>query len=938
MSLDPTRYTVVWFAPLEIEARAAACLFDRRHEGHFPLGPGDDYVFQAGDIGGHNVVIATFPAGQEYGTSSAAALASQVKSFFPNIWLGVLVGVAAGLPNFEENPPRDIRLGDVLVALPVGDRPAIVPYDLGKETGDSGFHLLRSGFVLANTKAILRSAIGAIKADEPDSVNTFRPYYESMMQKRHANGTFIDPGQERDYYYMHGRPLVRPKRPVSQRTRVWYGSIGSGDTLMKSSQKRREIADRYGVIGLEMEAAGILNHIPVAVIRGVCDYGDENKNKEWQPYAAAMAASYTKAVLARIPPKTDDSLSTTLQHDYISNSMDLIPPDTEIQEDDMDDDKVTYGSKPGLIRTNWTQALFEFVREKAIRLGSQPPSSILQAMAYLGLLSIPKSIVSRIIISDFLGRDIAVEFPIDWSDLSVILLPHFDIGEKYGLEKVQREQFIIVYCDKSERRFKRISATNWMDEVQHGRKFYMSAVISHLQMEDQVCTSCRARMRKFNAFLTCPSCGLFSLSAQHQRRTLTLSDIGKLPVSMRGGLLQVPAPDHLLSPWQVEWRRREEERQNFDSQLLRDVVELLENRTLASHTVTNDENPSAPESANKSEASSDRQDSEITKSEAEELHHAEEEYPTIKPDLSEHGRELRRRELEEIHHFTKIFIEEDTVLYDAALIGDVPAVRSLLDRFQIRNIGVDNTWGPHGSPLIAAILSGSGRVVDILLHAGANPFLPAGPLGVPFHAAALLGNVDVLDTIVKFVKFGDATVDENEYQIALDKALYSTVEFAQPNTIPILLHAGANPFATVDGKRSSFAMATATNHDLAASFITEAYGRHLLRRNEAQPIIDAIYHLYVSVLGRDAWLDSCCRNVEMGRTEGVEKRISNRLEKSMRKNFLRWKPSWHHPSAVEKTLQPLPDTELLPTDPGLPSIVISQHEFADSSINTNYEI
>ena len=61
--------------------------------------------------------------------------------------------------------------------------------------------------------------------------------------------------------------------------------------------------DRYQIIGVEMEAAGIMNQIPVAVIRGVCDYGDEYKNSEWQPYAAAMATAYAKTILERIPSK-----------------------------------------------------------------------------------------------------------------------------------------------------------------------------------------------------------------------------------------------------------------------------------------------------------------------------------------------------------------------------------------------------------------------------------------------------------------------------------------------------------------------------------------------------------------------------------------------------------------------------------------------------------
>ncbi|KAM0526223.1 hypothetical protein ACHAPW_000384 [Verticillium nonalfalfae] len=44
-----------------------------------------------------------------------------------------------------------------------------------------------------------------------------------------------------------------------------------------------------------MEAAGTMNRLPIILIRGACDYADEHKNKEWQPYAAAMAAAQTSA-------------------------------------------------------------------------------------------------------------------------------------------------------------------------------------------------------------------------------------------------------------------------------------------------------------------------------------------------------------------------------------------------------------------------------------------------------------------------------------------------------------------------------------------------------------------------------------------------------------------------------------------------------------------
>ncbi|KAF4494545.1 calcium-independent phospholipase A2 [Fusarium agapanthi] len=294
--LDPALYTIAWIAPLEIEAQAALHMLDNLHDGRFPVNRGDDYIFSAGDINGHNIVIATLPAGQEYGTGSAAALASQIKKFFTNLWCGLLVGVAAGLPNLRKTPPIDIRLGDILVGLSEGDSAGLVAYDLGKETSE-GFQLLKSRRVLENTETVIRSAIGNIKIKAPDDTDAFIPFYERVKDKNHSRGTFADPGQDKDVFYDIGddgvdTPVQRMQRATDRRTRVWYGSIGSGDKVTKNTLKRNEIRDRYGVIGLEMEAAGTMNRIPAGVIRGVCDYADEHKNKQWQPYAAAMAAAY----------------------------------------------------------------------------------------------------------------------------------------------------------------------------------------------------------------------------------------------------------------------------------------------------------------------------------------------------------------------------------------------------------------------------------------------------------------------------------------------------------------------------------------------------------------------------------------------------------------------------------------------------------------------
>jgi nucleoside phosphorylase len=78
---------------------------------------------------------------------------------------------------------------------------------------------------------------------------------------------------------------------------IHFGRIASGDTVMKSGVHRDKWAKSANVIAFEMEGAGVWDNFPTVVIKGVCDYADSHKNKEWQKYAAASAAACTKAYL-----------------------------------------------------------------------------------------------------------------------------------------------------------------------------------------------------------------------------------------------------------------------------------------------------------------------------------------------------------------------------------------------------------------------------------------------------------------------------------------------------------------------------------------------------------------------------------------------------------------------------------------------------------------
>ncbi|KAL2848940.1 nucleoside phosphorylase domain-containing protein [Aspergillus pseudodeflectus] len=84
---------------------------------------------------------------------------------------------------------------------------------------------------------------------------------------------------------------------------IHYGIIASGNTLVEDAAMRDQIFADLGedCICVEMEAAGLMNHFPCLVIRGICDYADSHKNDRWQRYASATAAAYTKELLEYVP-------------------------------------------------------------------------------------------------------------------------------------------------------------------------------------------------------------------------------------------------------------------------------------------------------------------------------------------------------------------------------------------------------------------------------------------------------------------------------------------------------------------------------------------------------------------------------------------------------------------------------------------------------------
>ena len=88
-------YTIGWICALLVELAAALEMLDEEHQG-LPQDFTDTNLYSFGRIGEHNVVVVCLPA-RQIGNNSAAAVASQMKSRFPLIRFGLMVGIGGSV-------------------------------------------------------------------------------------------------------------------------------------------------------------------------------------------------------------------------------------------------------------------------------------------------------------------------------------------------------------------------------------------------------------------------------------------------------------------------------------------------------------------------------------------------------------------------------------------------------------------------------------------------------------------------------------------------------------------------------------------------------------------------------------------------------------------------------------------------------------------------
>ncbi|OAR01318.1 hypothetical protein LLEC1_03745 [Akanthomyces lecanii] len=340
-------FEVAIICALSLEYEAVSLLFDRFWDQHGDLygkAKGDDNYYRTGRMSKVDVVLLLLPG---VGKAAAASAAAGLRSSYPELKQVFLVGVCGGVPyrNVDDEKSDEILLGDVIISS------ALVQCDLGRRFPDSFQTKDDLESALPRARKHIRSILAPLRARSTCKQIESRAL-DFLEQIQADNEEYRYPGASSDrlfhagYRHKHQRQeqceccakchrssdavcessrglscdelgcddvlLVARKRlehkrelqktgrvREAQAPLVFLGWVGSGDTVLKSGEERDRLAKQYNILSLEMEGAGIWDDLPCIVVKGVCDYADSHKNKQWQNFAAATSACVVKALLER---------------------------------------------------------------------------------------------------------------------------------------------------------------------------------------------------------------------------------------------------------------------------------------------------------------------------------------------------------------------------------------------------------------------------------------------------------------------------------------------------------------------------------------------------------------------------------------------------------------------------------------------------------------
>jgi len=291
---------------------------------------GETQAYTLGDIGGHRCVVTKLPM---TGHSREASIASgstttRLLGTFQAVEFVLIVGVGGGVPHYTDYA-RHVRLGDVVLASP-GPGPGerfIYQYCQTARVRDQA----EPGEVVFETKSwcppepLLQRLAAEVREAE---AAPWLLHYEAAAAELTGledGAAWARPAPATDKLYMSlgggdmievGHPAPGPDGaaadPRSAGQPVLHlGPVAAGRGVALDDSLRQEFAYKNGVLCYDSELDSVVESVygnrkdHYILVRGIADYKDGTRRKEWQHYAALMAASVAKCIIQNIPAESE---------------------------------------------------------------------------------------------------------------------------------------------------------------------------------------------------------------------------------------------------------------------------------------------------------------------------------------------------------------------------------------------------------------------------------------------------------------------------------------------------------------------------------------------------------------------------------------------------------------------------------------------------------
>lgn len=286
---------------------------------------GESNVYTLGNIGAHRIVCTKLPTvGHTREAMTAAGnTTTRLLGTFQKVDYVFLVGVGGGVPHYTDYN-KHVRLGDVVISCPSKEKYVYVYCNNAKQT-DKGYEFEIKPYRPSNTN--LQQIAAELKAASRNQDNLAVPWLGYIKQGLTILGSqtepnFNPPNIDTDKLYMSigERDLIEVAHPVPQDSaakrqdgcpRIHLSPIASGRQIVKSDQLRQQFASQYGALAFDSEFDAVIESVlgnckdSFICIRGISDYKDGTRRKEWQPYASLAAASVMKAIICGMEPPTN---------------------------------------------------------------------------------------------------------------------------------------------------------------------------------------------------------------------------------------------------------------------------------------------------------------------------------------------------------------------------------------------------------------------------------------------------------------------------------------------------------------------------------------------------------------------------------------------------------------------------------------------------------